>query len=283
MRCLKPALALIAATVALPVMAADYPVLRGTSSPSLPPAPMIQQDASPWEGFYLGGLAGMSSVTFSPQNSGADLAASSVLVRGTEAASLTNILQPANFSSRGVGYGGFLGYNMQFGEAVIGFEADYTALRRGGGSSVPTIGRFRDIGTQRVALDMSAATDARINDLITLRLRAGYAMGNIMPYLTGGLAIGHGQVSTSVNLTRVLTPIVNTSPFVLGTPGAPQTDALSETRRNAAMLGFTGGAGVEALLGGLIVRGEYLFTRVQAQGGVTIDINQARVGAGVKF
>jgi hypothetical protein len=37
------------------------------------------------------------------------------------------------------------------------------------------------------------------------------------------------------------------------------------------------------MLGGLIVRGEYLFTRVSAQGGAVIDVNQGRIGAGVKF
>ena len=36
---------------ALPAYAADYPVLRGTSSPSLPPPPQLQADPSPWEGF----------------------------------------------------------------------------------------------------------------------------------------------------------------------------------------------------------------------------------------
>jgi outer membrane immunogenic protein len=268
---------------ALPAGAADYPVLRGTSSPSLPPAPMIKEDAAPWDGFYIGGFAGTSSVTFDPKTGAADLASSSVLVRNTELTQLTQTLQPGPFSARGVGYGGFLGYNMQFGEALIGFEADYTAIRKGGSNSVATIGRIRDIGSQRIGLDFSGSSEAKLNDLVTLRMRAGYVMGTVMPYLTGGLALGYGEVTNRADLTREIAPILSVNPTVVGAFGPPVSDSLIEKRTNAFMMGFSGGAGVEAMYGGLLVRAEYLFSRLQSQGGVVVDVNQARVGAGVKF
>lgn len=284
MRLHLSAVAAFAFAGVLPAFAADYPILRGTSSPSLPPAPMIQEDASPWEGFYLGGLAGFSSVNFDPRTGAADLARRGAL-RNTAVETefqASRLLQPGQFSARGMNYGAFLGYNMQFGEAVIGFEADYMRIGKRSSSS-DTIGRsFTTKAGYIESVNLTGTSEARLNDLVTLRLRTGYAMGNVMPYLTGGLAMGFGRVINEATVTRsgvdadpTQAPVLPSFSFNSG--------LLSETRKNAFMAGFTVGGGVEAMLGGLIVRGEYLFTRVAAQGGVVIDVNQARVGAGVKF
>ncbi len=284
MRLHLSAVAAFAFAGVLPAFAADYPILRGTSSPSLPPAPMIQEDASPWEGFYLGGLAGFSSVNFDPRTGAADLARQ-IALRNTAVETefqASRLLQPGQFSARGMNYGAFLGYNMQFGEAVIGFEADYMRIGKRGSSS-DTIGRsFTTKAGYIESVNLTGTSEARLNDLVTLRLRTGYAMGSIMPYLTAGVALGYGTVSntaqvihTGVDADPTQAPVLPSFSFNSG--------LLSETRKNAFMAGFTVGGGMEAMLGGLILRGEYLFTRVAAQGGVVIDVNQARVGAGVKF
>ncbi|MCU0883740.1 MAG: hypothetical protein MUC44_02155 [Beijerinckiaceae bacterium] len=284
MRIRLVAVAALGLAASLPAAAADYPVLRGTSSPSLPPPPMIQEEPTQWDGFYMGGLAGYSSVIFDPRTGAADLARDGALrstaVEAQFAAS--RLLQPSQFSTRGINFGAFLGYNMQFGEAVIGFEVDYMRFGKGG-SSTNSIGRSFATSTGYIeSVTLSGGTTAKLNDLVTMRLRTGYAMGNIMPYMTGGLALGYGTVNN--------TAIVNHSGVdadPLGAPALPpfnvNSGTLSSSRKNAFMAGFTVGGGVEAMLGGLIVRGEYLFTRVSAQGGVVIDVNQGRVGAGVKF
>jgi outer membrane immunogenic protein len=265
-------------------LAADYPVLRGTSSPSLPPAPMIHEDASPWDGFYIGGLAGYSSVNFNPSTGAADLARQGAL-RSTAVENefqASRLLQPSQFSGRGTNFGGFLGYNMQFGEAVLGFEADYMRMNQRGNSS-NTIGRSYNTSTGYLeTVNLTGATTARLDDLVTLRMRAGYAMGNIMPYLTGGVALGFGRVANTATVNHSGIDADPLSAPVLP-PFNVNSGVLSDSRRNAFMIGFSGGAGVEAMFGGLILRGEYLFTRLQAQGGVVIDVNQGRVGAGVKF
>jgi hypothetical protein len=287
MRLHLSAVAAFAFAGVLPAFAADYPILRGTSSPSLPPAPMIQEDASPWEGFYLGGLAGFSSVNFNPTRTGAadlELARRRAL-RGTPVETefqASRPLQPGQLSARGMNYGAFLGYNMQFGEAVIGFEADYMHIGKRSSSSDKIGPRFTTEAGYKNTYELTGTSEARLNDLVTLRLRTGYAMGNVMPYLTGGLAMGFGRVT---NIAQVIHTGVDADPTQA--PDLPSftidTPRRSETRKNAFMMGFSAGAGVEAMFGGLIVRGEYLFTRVAAQGGVVIDVNQARVGAGVKF
>lgn len=283
MRIRLVAVAALGLTASLPAFAADYPVLRGTSSPSLPPPPMIQEEPTQWEGFYMGGLAGYSSVIFDPRTGAADLARDGALrstaVEAQFAAS--RLLQPSQFSARSINFGAFLGYNMQFGEAVVGFEVDYMRFGKGG-SSTNTIGRTFTTRTDFLeTVTLSGGTTAKLNDLVTMRLRTGYAMGNIMPYMTGGLALGYGTVNNTAIVNHVG---VNVDPL---NPGVGNFNVnsgqLSNSRKNAFMAGFTVGGGVEAMLGGLIVRGEYLFTRVSAQGGVVIDVNQGRVGAGVKF
>ncbi len=284
MRFHLPAVAAFALASVLPAAAADYPVLRGTSSPSLPPPPMIKEEASSWDGFYIGGLAGYSSVNFNPSTGAADLARQGAL-RSTAVENefqASRLLQPNQFSGRSATYGAFLGYNMQFGEAVIGFEGDYQRMGQKG-SGTNTIGRSFTTSTGYIeTVDLSGTTAARLDDLVTLRLRAGYAMGNIMPYLTGGLAIGNGRVSNTATVNHSGIDADPTAPPVLPAFNV-NSGQLSDARKNAFMMGFTGGAGIEAMFGGLILRGEYLFTRVQAQGGVTIDVNQARMGVGVKF
>ncbi|MFY8038482.1 MAG: outer membrane protein [Bosea sp. (in: a-proteobacteria)] len=284
MRIRLVAVAALGFAASLPAFAADYPVLRGTSSPSLPPPPMIQEEPTQWDGFYMGGLAGYSSVIFDPRTGAADVALGGALrstaVENEFAAS--RLLQPSQFSTRGINFGAFLGYNMQFGEAVIGFEVDYMRFGKGG-SSTNSIGRSFTTSVGYIEnVSLTGGTTAKLNDLVTMRLRTGYAMGNIMPYMTGGLALGYGTVNN--------TALVNhsgTDADPLAAPALPPFNVNSGTlgnhRRNAFMAGFTVGGGVEAMLGGLIVRGEYLFNRVAAQGGVVIDVNQGRVGAGVKF
>jgi hypothetical protein len=268
----------------LPAAAADYPVLRGTSSPSLPPAPMIHEEPSAWDGVYFGGFAGQTAVNFNPSTGAADLARQGAL-RNTAVENefqASRLLQPSQFSARAVSYGAFLGYNMQFGEAVISFEADYMRFGKGGSSS-NSIGRtFTTSAGYIESVSLTGTNEARLNDLVTMRLRTGYAMGSIMPYLTAGVALGYGTIT---NTAQVIHSGIDADPTAA--PSLPSFNVnsgiLTETRKNAFMAGFTVGGGVEAMLGGLIVRGEYLFSRVAAQGGVVLDVNQARVGAGVKF
>jgi len=284
MRVRLVAIAALGLASSLPVFAADYPVLRGTSSPSLPPPPMIHEEPTQWDGFYMGGLAGYNSVNFDPGTSAADLALSGAL-RSTAVErefAASRLLQPSQFSTRGMNFGAFLGYNMQFGEAVIGFEGDYMRFGKGG-SGTNAIGRTFSTSPGYIeTVSLSGGTTAKLNDLVTLRLRTGYAMGNIMPYMTGGLALGYGTVNSTA---IVLHSGVDADP--LNPPDLPSfnvnSGTLTSNRKSAFMTGVTLGGGVEAMLGGLIVRGEYLFTRVSAQGGAVIDVNQGRVGAGVKF
>lgn len=83
-----------------------------------------------------------------------------------------------NLNLRG-GFGGVqTGYNWQYGNFVLGLEADL----QGGSIS----GRAVDVDPQETRL----TTRSRINWFGTVRPRVGYAFDNVLIYATGGLAVG---------------------------------------------------------------------------------------------
>ena len=159
---------LVAATIALaallagPAMAADMRVLKAPA-PKEPPFVVYS-----WTGFYIGiqGGGGWSSVTQT---------------------------DPRPFSSdryQGTGgmIGGTVGFNVQWDYVVLGLEAD-------GGS---TWIKDATIGTNPLFGNCGGAPPrcfSNLKSLATFRGRAGVAMDNVLPYLTGGLAVGslHGE------------------------------------------------------------------------------------------
>jgi outer membrane immunogenic protein len=111
--------------------------------------------------------------------------------------------------------GGTAGYNWQYGRAVLGLEgdADWSGLK----------------GTSTTAGCPAGCTTSD-SWLSTVRGRVGYTFGGVLPYVTGGLAVGDIQASAP------------------GLPGASTTNA-----------GWTLGGGVEvALPGNWSAKAEYL-------------------------
>src|SRR6516162_8690497 len=112
------------------------------------------------------------------------------------------------------GGGGWAGYNWQFGNAVLGLEGDIDWSNLKGTSSA-------------VLCPGCSTSDSWLS---TVRGRAGYAFGGIMPYVTGGLAVGDIRASAP------------------GFGGASATNA-----------GWTVGGGIEiALPGNWTAKAEYL-------------------------
>ena len=112
--------------------------------------------------------------------------------------------------------GGTAGYNWQIGRAVLGLEGDidWANLKGTNTSTLCPLG--------------CSTSDTWLS---TVRGRAGYAFGGVLPYVTGGLAVGD---------IRAATP---------GFAGATNTSA-----------GWTAGAGVEfALPGNWSAKAEYLY------------------------
>ncbi len=189
-----------------------------TPGPFAPPPAYVTAKVYNWTGFYAG------------INGGAAFG-------NTDWSSVPDLTNGTSSASGGL-IGGTAGYNLQTGEPyVVGVEADldWSGIR----STVPPA---------------SCAPNCEFKNtwLATTRLRFGYAFDGIMPYVTGGAAIG-----------RLTADIVG-APF--GTEGAYN-------------LGWTVGAGVEIALSGP-VRAKVEYLHVDLNG---FSCNAACGGGPVSF
>ena len=177
--------------------------------PVEPAAPMPVAPVFSWTGFYAGVHAG---AVFS------DAKASDSLFGAR-----------AKFNNTGFIGGGHVGYNEQFdNNVVIGLEGDidYTSLSKTTSDTVD--GTF---GSAKFKSDWQGS----------VRARAGYAFGQILPYVTGGVAFGDEKFSVNI----------------------PGVGADSESKTRA---GWTAGGGVEyAVDQNWIVRGEVRYTDFGSQ------------------
>jgi outer membrane immunogenic protein len=121
-----------------------------------------------------------------------------------------------------------------------------------------------------------------LTDFGTIRARAGWAVGGFLPYLTGGVALGRASYGTTATLYQ------NTAICVVadctGVPNPWASDSVrtaSSNKGNALIYGFSAGLGMDwALTQNIFVRAEYEYIQFSQ---MRLNLNNARVGAGVKF
>jgi outer membrane immunogenic protein len=141
-------MASVAVALAAPFVANAADLSR--QAPVMPTkAPPFMAPQFTWEGFYVG------------VNGGGGW--------GHARSDLTG-----GFGTSGGLVGGTAGYNAQFGNLVLGVEADIDWTNVGGSTANGCPGNCTVQG----------------NWLSTERGRVGYAFGNFLPYVTGGLAVG---------------------------------------------------------------------------------------------
>jgi outer membrane immunogenic protein len=201
--------------------AADLPVRVPAAVPAA--APVVVN----WTGFYVG-----ANVGYTWGQADARYTGNPAFVGGPVAVGLA----PAGFAldTSGVIGGGQLGYNFQFGQWVLGAEADFQAIgQRNNGVTF-----FGAVGPAGLTSSASASVDW----LATVRGRAGFAFDNFLLYGTGGVAFGD----------------VNASGAIVGSGllgGTAWGGSYSETR-----VGWTAGAGVEyAFSPNISFKLEYLY------------------------
>jgi outer membrane immunogenic protein len=234
-----------------------------------------------WSGVYVGGFGGYGQSNFENKSGSKDLVYS--VFRNSVVESrydVSNLLQLKSKDSRDTVFGGFIGYNYQIDEAVLGIEADYstTQLR---GTSTDSIGRTMSLSDTREArISLAGKGTTELNGYGTVRVRAGYTVGAAMPFVTAGVALG--QIETRNSATILWTEYENGARAACGTPGcAPQT--LSNSKSTVAV-GFTAGAGIEYMLTeNIFLRSEYQYAFFDDYNGHKFNLNVVRGGAGVKF
>jgi outer membrane immunogenic protein len=276
--------------------AADMPdYLRG-SFPGEPPP------SRNWDGWYAGGQAtyASSATDFSQSVVGLTnfIFRNSVLQQPTADWSL---LQKTN--GQASGFGAFVGRNYQWDDLVFGVEANYNylvdlATSTSGSNALRIVNPPGDTPppgiTDAYDVTLTGKAAAQVKDVITFRGRAGWATGDFLPYIFGGIAVGRMDISRSVTSLVTLTqyqttttPLGVTTTTILGAPNQPvpaQSQTQSQERTNNFVAGWTGGIGLEYMLGdNVFLRGEWEYIKFISMENTVVTLNSLHAGIGYKF
>ncbi len=296
MRRLLIALGLIG--LVTPSLAADYdlPTLRG--SQTLVPAYPTYFD---WEGPYVGGQVGYASSGADFGNAIApliDYALRDLRVNQDIQVSQLTVLPKAD--TNGSGFGGFLGYNWQFDQAVVGLEVNYNRMNIAATASDSIERVFGDPNVSpnyAYAVSVTGQSSIRVTDLASLRARSGYVMGNFLPYGFLGVAVGRADITNSANVafcgydpTKPAGP-PSQDPVgshcynpLTGIPTPVPQPPATQSKTGEFILGFSAGLGADVmLLQSVFLRGEYEYTQITSVQNLHFYLNNFRVGLGVKF
>lgn len=252
----------------------DTPVLRG-SNDFMPAAPSYPR----WSGFYAGAQLGYGSSNFDFSKATQDLVAFSLRELALESEQHPSQWQVlGSSSSAGTTLGGFVGYNSQWDDVIFGVEFNYNRSNFSANAPLTPITRVTSAGGNTYLVTINGSASMQVTDFATARARAGYVMGNFMPYFMAGVALGRANVTRSATVSGTET---TPPPSSIVTPFSFTE---TETRNGAFMYGYSAGLGIEMLvLPNLFVRGEYEYVRFSPLSNIAVSVNNVRVGAGVRF
>lgn len=267
--------ALIIAGSAQSAAAGDLglPILRGSNAYDV-------GGPTRWDGFYVGAQAGSAWSGTDFANSTKSLV--SFILRNT---TIENEQHVSDWSTlgradtSGKSYGAFIGYQMQWDEVVLGVEANYNRTNMSTSASDSMRRTFSTSDGYSNDVQVTATSAIRITDYGTVRMRAGWASGNFMPYAFAGIAVGRADVTRSA---RVIASGFDTT----GSGNPPYNSDITNaaTRNGDFAYGWTTGLGLDfALMQCFFVRGEYEYVQFGAFNDLKTHIHTARVAAGVRF
>jgi outer membrane immunogenic protein len=236
-----------------------------------------------WDGIHFGANMGLSNMGTDFGNSSSSLIAYSL--RNT---TVQNEFQPSGWTTlpsnttNGRQYGIFLGYNMQWSELVLGFDVGYNKPSTLEASASDTIRRQVTTSDTFVnSVDITAQSSLKLIDYATMRVRAGYAYGQFLPYAVLGAAVGRFNYATTATTT------VSGNSTTIPPPNnvyGPHTDVQTKAKDGAIVGGFVVGLGMDvAILPNMFLRGEWEFVGFAPVSGIRTGINTGRVGVGMRF
>ncbi len=254
--------------------AADLPILRGALSDTYGPRVVN------WEGFYIGGQASYGTADMNFVNSNQSLTKG--LLNNVDVEQEYKISQwplLGKSSQSNSGFGGFVGYNTQWEDTILGVELNYVHGKFSG-SSTGTQGRSFFYPTDyftTASLTQSAAM--QISDYGSARLRAGYAMGSFLPYMFGGVALGQADIQRE---TRADITYKYVGTQVPPLPDMGGSDVARSDLKSHFVFGYSAGLGIDMMLvQNLFLRAEWEYLRFTSP--VDVSINTVRAGLGYKF
>jgi outer membrane immunogenic protein len=247
----------------------DFTTLRGT----------VSGGRVRWDGFQLGGHIGYV---------GAQTDFSSATRDGVQRILRQSTLEDEDRPSgwpvlgskdnTGRSYGAFIGYNWELDGIVVGVDAtyNYTAgiTTEDGPTTLRRIVTLSDGGVNDV--NITGRASLTMQDYATLRARAGYPMGQFLPYAFLGAAVGRFDYSTRTTVRVVQDPS--------GTPSVYGPFTETERKTNAITAGVTTGLGVDiAILPNMYLRAEYEFNAFLELAGIRPITHTGKVGLGFRF
>jgi outer membrane immunogenic protein len=265
---------LIMAALAQQALAADapFPILRGAQRYEI---------ASPayfrWEGLYAGGQVGANSANVNFKDATKSITAFALRQSTLEAErNISEWPVLGSVDTRGGSFGGFIGYNAQWEDVVLGVEGNYnhTSLSANTADNLVRVVSTSDGVAYTTRVTGSASM--RIQDYATLRGRAGWAAGRFLPYAMIGLGFGVADVQRSVFVDGIV-EAPSVPPFPFGPWGATES-------KKAFIYGYSAGFGLDvALTSRIFLRGEYEHAKFSPIIGIATTINSGRFAGGFKF
>ena len=276
--------------------AADMPdFLRGSILPTLSTA------SRNWDGWYAGGQVGYSSADI--DLSRAPKALSNFTLRNSvlqEPVSQWVLLSKNH--AQATGFGAFVGRNYQFDDLVFGIEANYNYMTSLSSSSTNSLrllivnpdGENPPAGhTHTYDTTLTGNASLQVKDVVTFRGRAGWAAGNFLPYMFGGLAVGRMDVARLATVSYdkyddydkqvpsgLTTVTVHQRDFL----GSVTYPTATEHRTNSFVAGWTAGLGMEYMLwDNVFMRAEWEYIKFLSVKDMNVTMNNVRAGIGYKF
>ncbi len=234
-----------------------------------------------WDGYVGGAQVGLSNFTGNfGQTAGSSLIGSILSNTSLESqfSPDTWTTLPTTTTTNSRQYGFFLGFNTQWDCLVLGIDGAYDRPQSLAASSSDTVTRLvtTSDGTQH-NVAVTATSSLKLIDYATGRVRAGYAMGQFLPYAAVGIAVGRFDYQTSATVTDIQT----TS---LGSVSQFGSITMSDGKNGAFSAGFAGALGVDvAVLPNMFLRAEWEYIAFAQLNGTRSQLNTGRVGVGLKF
>jgi outer membrane immunogenic protein len=253
----------------------EVPVLRGADNF----VPGFAECCSRWGGIYAGGQvgAGVASVDFSNVTQ-------TLIAQMLQLTPLQNEAQVSTWQvlgkddTRSRTWGGFVGYNTTWESAVLGFELNYSRTDFHLAASPAPLSRLVTTSSFTYDLTLNGAARITVNDVATFRGRAGWDVGNFLPYAMIGVAAARANLVRTASAFG--TQISSDIPPVV----TPFSFTQTQSKENAFLFGWSVGGGVDIMaLPNVFVRAEFEYIALSPYWGLAPTMFNARAGLGYKF
>jgi opacity protein-like surface antigen len=207
-------------------------------------------------------------------------------LEATQSVSTWQVLGKAHPSSTSFGF--FVGYNVPWESLILGVEAKYNRTNFLGTAPVTPLLLNTSDGSHVDNVNLTGTASMRITDILTLRGRAGWEVGNLLPYVTVGVAVGRADLARTATVVGQQDPTPAPDPLACDPAAAPPCIpfAYSEAdkRTGAFLFGWALGGGLEVMvMPHVFLRAEYEAVAFSPIWNITAIVQTGRVGMGCKF